>query len=562
MEFNIKTLETEVLIIGGGTAGCFSALTISENSSLKIIIADKANIKRSGCLAAGVNALNAYIGKGETPESYVEYVKRDSEGVIREDLVYSMAKGLNKSAKKLEELGLPFLKDNNGEYVLRGKRSIKINGENIKPVLAQALDDKKNISVLNHVHIIDYLMKDGVVIGAIGFSIREKAFLEIYAKKVICATGGASGLYKPNNPTFSRHKMWYSPFNTGAGYAMGIRAGAEMTSFEMRFIALRCKDTIAPTGTIAQGIGAEQVNSEGNEYVSKYGKPTTYTRLYATVMENLQGKGPCFLKTEGIGVEEQGDLFKAYLNMAPAQTLKWMEGNTGPTHENVEIEGTEPYIVGGHTASGYWVDHNRKTTLKSLYAIGDVAGGSPKKYVTGCLAEGEIAAMSIINTIENTKIIKLDSREISKRIEYYTHFFNNTPSHYTIGDIEEAMQKVMDEYAGGISTGYRYNNAKLRIAALRIEELLNLAEGVKATSVDEWLSIIETIDRLYICKVLIRHLGERKETRWKCYQENMDYPLKDDENWLKYLNSVYKDGSVKIILRGLVGRDKIYEHTN
>ena len=306
MEFDIKTLETDVLIIGGGTAGCFSALTISENSDLKIIIADKANIKRSGCLAAGVNALNAFISKDETPESFVEYVKRDSEGVIREDLVYGLAKGLNKAAKKLEELGLPFLRDENGEYVKRGKRSIKINGENIKPILAKALEEKKNISVLNYVNIADYLIKDERVIGAIGFSIRENTVYQIVAKKVVCATGGASGIYKPNNPTFSRHKMWYSPFNTGAGYAMGIRAGAEMTSFEMRFIALRCKDTIAPTGTIAQGIRAEQVNSKGEEYVSKYGKPTTYMRLYATVMENLKGNGPCFLKTEGISHEQQG----------------------------------------------------------------------------------------------------------------------------------------------------------------------------------------------------------------------------------------------------------------
>ncbi len=76
-------------------------------------------------------------------------------------------------------------------------------------------------------------------------------------RKFFCATGGAAGLYKPNNPGFSRHKMWYPPFNTGAGYAMGIDAGAEMTTFEMRFIALRCKDTIAPTGTIAQGVGGK-----------------------------------------------------------------------------------------------------------------------------------------------------------------------------------------------------------------------------------------------------------------------------------------------------------------
>lgn len=562
MKLDTCSIETDVLVIGGGTAGCFCALTVAENPNLKVVVLDKANIKRSGCLAAGVNALNAYIGQGETPESFVEYVKKDSEGIIREDLVLSIAKRLNLVTEKLEELGLVILKDKNGEYVQRGKRSIKINGENIKPLLADAVTAQDNITVLENVNVTDYIIKDGSVVGALGFSLRENRIYVIYAKKTVCATGGAAGLYKPNNPTFSKHKIWYSPFNTGAGYAMGVRGGAEMTSFEMRFIALRCKDTIAPTGTIAQGLKTVQVNARGEEYVEQYGRPSTHIRLYSTLMENSKGNGPCYLKTEGITDEQQRDLFKAYLNMAPAETLKWLERNTGPANENIEIEGTEPYIVGGHTASGYWVDYNRKTTLKNLYAIGDVAGGSPKKYVTGCLAEGQIAAISILDTISQVVIIKPHAGVINEKIQYISNFLDNTQSLYTINALEEAMQKVMDEYAGGISSGYAYNRTKLGVAAKRIDELMILVETLKANNLRELLSIFEIIDRLYVCKVLIRHLAARKETRWRCYQENTDYPQKDDENWSKYVNSVYNDGNVKIVFRELVGRDAVYEHTH
>ena len=173
-----------------------------------------------------------------------------------------------------------------------------------------------------------------------------------------------------------------------------------MTTFEMRFIALRCKDTIAPTGTIAQGVGARQVNAHGDIYETKYGL-TTSQRVYGTVMENREGNGPCYLRTEGISKEQEQDLYKAYLNMAPSQTLKWMEAGKGPSEENVEIEGTEPYIVGGHTASGYWIDNNRATTIEGLYAAGDVAGGCPQKYVTGALAEGEIAAEAILEYLND-----------------------------------------------------------------------------------------------------------------------------------------------------------------
>lgn len=284
---NKKILHTDILIIGGGTAGCYAALTIREKSDYSIIIAEKANIKRSGCLAAGVNAINAYIVKGRKPEDYVDYAKKDADGIVREDLLMTMSEGLNRVTDKMEKLGLVILKDENGEYVARGNRNIKINGENMKPILAEAVSKLTDCTVINRINITDYIVENNTIKGAYGFSIEDATAYEIRAKKVLCATGGVAGLYRPNNPGFSRHKMWYPPFNTGAGYAMGIRSGAEMTTFEMRFIALRCKDTIAPTGTIAQGVGAKQVNSLGEVYETKYGL-TTSERVYGTVMENLE----------------------------------------------------------------------------------------------------------------------------------------------------------------------------------------------------------------------------------------------------------------------------------
>ena len=276
-----------------------------------------------------------------------------------------MSERLNAVTKRLEQLGLVILKDKNGKYVTRGNRNLKINGENIKPILANAVKKLPNTDVLNRVNITDFFVKNNRISGAFGFGIENETFYIIEANAVIVATGGAAGLYKPNNPGFSRHKMWYPPFNTGAGYAMGIKAGAEMTTFEMRFIALRCKDTIAPTGTLAQGVGAKQINSLGEVYETKYGI-TTSQRVYGTVNENQQGRGPCYLQTEGITAEQDNSLKKAYLNMAPSQTLKWIESGKNPSEQNVEIEGTEPYIVGGHTASGYWVDTKRATTVKGL----------------------------------------------------------------------------------------------------------------------------------------------------------------------------------------------------
>ncbi len=575
-DIEVRRIKTDVLIIGGGTAGCYAALTLSRDTELSVVIAEKAHIKRSGCLAAGVNAINAYITKGHVPQDYVDYAKKDAAGIVREDLLLTAAEHFNEVTADMEQLGLVILKDENGDYVTRGNRNIKINGENFKPILAKAVQAQENVSVLNRVNITKLLTKDETVYGAVGFSLEDETAYVIEAKAVLVATGGAAGLYKPNNPGFSRHKMWYPPFNTGAGYAMGIQAGAEMTSFEMRFIALRCKDTIAPTGTIAQGVGAKQVNSRGFIYEDKYGL-TTSERVYGTVRENQLGNGPCYLKTSGIDKEQEENLLKAYLNMAPSQTLKWIETGELPGEQDVEIEGTEPYIVGGHTASGYWVDTNRETTIHGLYAAGDVAGGCPQKYVTGALAEGELAAKAIEAQLAGNvkvseeedlkgsdpapeKIEKYLENLAGQEIDAYKHILSEHISSFTAEELEEAMQKVMDEYAGGISTHYQYNEKQLKLANEKIDQLIALADQLAAGNMHELLFVYELKERLIVCKSLIAHLRGRKETRWHSFNENLDYSEKD-ENYFKYVNSRLVDGKIQIILRDIV-KEGSYEHTN
>jgi adenylylsulfate reductase subunit A len=563
-----KHIYKDVLIIGGGTAGCYAALTISRDSGLSVLIAEKANIKRSGCLAAGVNAINAYIVKGRTPQDYVDYATKDAAGIVRQDLLLTAAKEFNEVTADMERLGLVILKDENGDYVARGNRNIKINGENFKPILARAVQEAEGVEVLNNVNITDLLVERGQVYGAVGFSIREETAYVIHARAVLVATGGAAGLYKPNNPGFSRHKMWYPPFNTGAGYAMGIRAGAEMTTFEMRFIALRCKDTIAPTGTIAQGVRAKQVNSRGFVYEDKYGL-TTSERVYGTVKENQLGNGPCYLQTSGITKEQEEDLLKAYLNMAPSQTLKWIESGKGPGEQDVEIQGTEPYIVGGHTASGYWVNTHRETTVHRLYAAGDVAGGCPQKYVTGALAEGKIAARDILEKLAGepagTKGLSeaetacLDGK-ISEILDAYEAIRNETNPVFTVEELEEGMQKVMDEYAGGIASNYQFNEKQLHLADEKIDKLVEMAEHMAAKDMHELMFAYELKERLVVCKSVIAHLLNRKETRWHSFNENLDYPNRD-EAYFKYLNSKMVDGRLQVFLREIVREDE-YEHTN
>lgn len=557
-------LTTDIAVVGGGTAGCYAAVAIKEtNPDVRVLIVEKAHISRSGCLAAGVNALNAYLNPGETPESYLTYVRKDSAGLVRDDLVYTIGQRLNMAAEKLESWGLPFLKDESGRYKPRGRRNIQITGESIKPVIASAVE-RAGACILNRTVATNYMIKDGIVTGVFAFSAREKKFYVISAKAVICATGGAAGLYKPNNGGSARHKMWYCPFNVGTGFAMGLRAGAEMTTFEMRFIALRIKDVLSPTGTVAQGVKARQVNALGEEYQDRYENCSTPVRMYATLEENRAGRGPCYLDLTHLPDSVNRALKKAYLSMSPGLVLKWADEGSGPNGGPLEICGSEPYIVGGHGQAGYWVDSGRRTTVRGLFAAGDVVGGAPKKYVTGCFAEGEIAAVTALEYIRSVrnyeKNFTLDSPDVAvelSRVFAPLKYCSTGTEAGAAGPVapdeyEERLQKIMDEYAGGLSTGYELCESKLLIARKLLRDLEgDISRNIRAEDMYQLVKVHEVIDRVLVARTLVEHLLYRRETRWRSYQERVDYPQRDDGQWFKFVNSIYdkKSGDIKILER-------------
>lgn len=551
-------IDTDILIIGGGAAGCFAAVEIYKKSpTCRVVVMEKAHIERSGCLAMGLNAINAYLHAGQTPDSYVAYVERQFEGIIRKDLVYSIVQGLNDVVKDVEEMGLPIEKNEDGTYRMRGKRSIRIFGERLKPILAEAVQ-KTPAQVLNRVVATNFIYDGTRVSGAFGYGARNGMLYVIRAKAVIVATGGASGIYKPHNTGEARHLIWYCPWNVGTGYAMGIRIGAEMTSFENRFIALRVKDVNAPTGTIAVGARSKQINARGEDYLERYyqhlggNKCLTQHRLLATLEEKKAGRGPCYLDTTTLNDADERRLKEDFLNMNPQIILLWASKGMNPRRKPVEIQETEPFIVGGHCQAGYWIDKERRTTIPGLYAAGEVAGGAPKKYVSGSWVEGRIAATTVMEDAKDVTLKDIDNEifreEKNRLLTPLTKKTGISPQ-----EVRERLQKIMDEYAGGISMNYALQEERLLEARRLLKCLKDCTKDVAAVDNYTLVEALECIDRIDVARVLVEHLIYRKETRWACYQTRLDYPEKDDSRWLTFVNSVYNPTTdeIKMVERPL-----------
>lgn len=556
--------DTDLLIIGAGNAGCFAAIEAKRlDPKIDVLLMEKANIERSGCLAAGMDAINTYIKKGRTVEDYVRWSRSQAGGLLREDMAIKIGKNLNHPIEEWEKWGLPIKHDSEtDDYITRGKWDITVRGESMKPILAEQVR-KSGCRILNRVTATNYLIHDGKITGAFGFGVRDGKMYVIRAKAVCIATGGASGLYKTYNTDGeeSHHQLWYSPFNTGAGYALGIRAGAEMTSFEMRWCATRTKDFNGPIDTISVGYGTPMINAYGEKILqtryAEYGGETAprYIRASAPMEEWREGRGPCYMDTTHMSEDEIRDMKMDYLNERPAYVLYLASKGQDLTKEPIEIYGNDPYIVGGHTASGYWINsENWQTTLEGLFACGDVAGGVPNKFVGGCAAEGILVAHGALEYIEkNNQLEELDVKQIEKEKErIYAPYCRNIDEILRIenDEMEERMQRIMDEYAGGVHQFFRMNEHQLLHAQKEIRQLKEQEKYLYCDNFHDLMNIHETIDRLDVAEVLIEHLLYRRETRWPAWQTRTDFPDKD-ETFNCFVNSVRnpETGEIKVFKR-------------
>lgn len=536
----LKTVETDLLIIGGGNAGCFAAVEAKKiDPGLSVTIMEKAHIERSGACAAGMDAINTYIPPGKTPEDLVRWSRSQvGGGPIREDLALSNARELNEAVDDLERWGLPVMRDENGNIKYRGGWDISIHGEQLKPIMAEKAIEA-GAEVYNRIAATALLMDGERCIGAIGFGIRDGMLYVFRAKATIVATGGACGLYKSytSDATSSHHQTWMCPYNVGSGYAIGIREGAEMTSMEQRWVATRTKDFCGPVDTISVGYKSAVINARGDRILHKHyahlggDKAPRYIRANAPMEEWLAGRGPTYCDTTNLDPDGVRDLKIDYLNERPSFVLFLASRGQDITKDPIEIYGSDPYVVGGHTQSGYWVDLDRMTTIPGLFAAGETAGGNPNKFVGGCAAEGKLAARGALAYMATVTLPPLDSDQVGREKErVFAPLRRGTECDgITPVEMEERLQRLMDEYAGGTSQFYRTNEERLDYALRHLKMLQGQQDLLIASDLHDLMLAHEVIERLTVAEVLVHHLRFRKETRWQGWQTRTDYPEIDPD---------------------------------
>tara|TARA_A100000164_G_C21800651_1_gene720497 strand:- start:293 stop:1114 length:822 start_codon:yes stop_codon:yes gene_type:complete len=254
--------------------------------------------------------------------------------------------------------------------------------------------------------------------------------------------------------------------------------------------------------------------------------------------------------------------------MTVGQAVVWASQNIDPKETNPELVMSEPYVMGSHaTCSGAWASgpsdyapdeyqwgYNRMMTVDGLFGAGDAIGGTAHKFSSGSFTEGRIAGKSAIKYVNdlNGNIPEVDvneyeslMEEIYRPIEHYNVNRNEitagtvSPSYLLpLGGLQR-LEKIMDEYVGGISTHYMTNEPMLNRGLELIQMLKEDLDYLGADSLHQLQRAWELKHRVLASECVTRHTLFRKETRWPGYYYRGDHPKLNDKDWHCFTLSKY-----------------------
>ncbi len=576
-------VDCDILVVGGGMGGTGAAYESRYwGRDLKIVVAEKANIDRSGAVAQGLYAINCYMGMQwdeNQPEDHVRYARNDLMGMVREDLAYDMARHVDSTVHKFEEWGLPLMRDpETGRYQREGKWQIMIHGESYKPIVAEAARNSAD-KIYNRIMVTHLLMDENQpnrVGGAVGFNVRTGDFYVFRAKAVIVGAGGASHIFKPRSVGEGMGRTWYAPWSSASAYALPIQVGAKMTQMENRIVLCRFKDGYGPVGAYFLHLKTYTQNAYGEEYESKWYEHTknlvgeyidhhptpTCLRNHAFIEEMKAGRGPIHMVTKEAFQDPHKEVigWENFLGMTVGQAVVWASQDIDPKYINPELTTSEPYVMGSHaTCSGAWASgpedvspdeyywgYNRMMTVDGLFGAGDALGGTAHAFSSGSFTEGRLAAKAAVRFIrdrakDNVRISEKQLEELKTAVyRPLDHFAVNrneivggsvSPSYILPIHGLQRLEKIMDEYAGGISNNYMTNEPLLLRGLHLIHTLQEDFNSIGAEDLHQLQRAWELNHRITASECVIRHTLFREETRWPGYYYRGDFMKLDDHNW-------------------------------
>jgi succinate dehydrogenase/fumarate reductase flavoprotein subunit len=529
----------DILVIGGGTAGPMAAIKAKQaNPNLKVLLLEKANVKRSGAISMGMDGLNNAVVPGfATPEQYVREITVANDGIVNQKTVMAYARNSFAMIEELDRWGVKFEKDEIGDYAVKKVHHMGTyvlpmpEGHDIKKILYRQLK-KQRVEITNRLVATRLILADdGAVAGAFAFDCRTADFHVIGAKAVVLATGAAGRLGLPaSGYLFGTYE---NPANAGDGYSMAFHAGAELSNIECFQINPLIKDYNGPACAYVTGpFGGYTTNSRGQRFIEcDYWSGQMMQEFYN---ELESGNGPVFLKLDHLAEETIATIETIlHSNERPSRGRFHAGRHTDYRERMVEMHISEIGLCSGHSASGVWVDEHAATTVPGLYAAGDLAS-VPHNYMLGAFVYGKLAGESAAERAGNIEAAAVADGQIeAERERVWAPLLRD--SGLPPSQVEYKLRRMVNDYLQPPKV-----TRKMEIGLERFEAIREDLEALQAQNAHELMRAMEVYAIRDCAEMAARASLYRTESRWGLYHARVDFPERNDVDWLVHVQ-LHKD---------------------
>ncbi|MDI3398671.1 fumarate reductase/succinate dehydrogenase flavoprotein subunit [Pseudomonas sp. V88_4] len=530
MTRNTLEQEYDIVVIGGGTAGPMAAIKAKEkNKELRVLLVDKANVKRSGAISMGMDGLNNAIIPGHsTPEQYTKEITIANDGIVNQAAVYAYATHSFETIEQLDRWGVKFEKDETGDYAVKKVHHMGAyvlpmpEGHDIKKVLYRQLK-RARVSITNRLVCTRLLTdEEGAVNGVMGFDCRTADFHVIKAKAVILACGAAGRLGLPSSGYLMG--TYENPTNAGDGYAMAYHAGAELANLECFQINPLIKDYNGPACAYVTGpLGGYTANNKGERFIEcDYWSGQMMWEFH---QELESGNGPVFLKLDHLAEETIQNIEEIlHSNERPSRGQFHANRGTDYRTQMVEMHISEIGFCSGHSASGVWVNERAETSVKGLYSAGDMAA-VPHNYMLGAFTYGWFAGHNAAEFVAGREFSALDAEQIAKekaRVYAPLDREHGLPP----AQVEYKLRRFVNDYLQPPKV-----TKKMEIGLQRFSDIERDLDEMKANNAHELMRAMETSVIRDCAEMAARASLFRAESRWGLYHYRVDHPQRDDREW-------------------------------
>jgi succinate dehydrogenase/fumarate reductase flavoprotein subunit len=536
-----RLLAADVLVVGGGIAGCVAALRAAAAGS-KVLVLDKVgSIRRSGDAGRGLAFLTTYLDLGEewdTPEAFADWYVTIGDGLVDMTVAWPLAiDPLPDVCRLLEDIGVS-LHGTDGGYQRTqrmwtpGPLVVKFDGANIKPRLAERVAATPGITVVEGVHVTSVLLDgDGRAKGATGVDVRTGRFVVAAAGAVVLATGNAERVLF-NSPRRDPFNTYHVPYHGATGFALAARAGAVAANLE--FLGTFLFPRGFATGAMGNLIeaGGRLVNGNG-DLIAVVPEATSERRFGHGLVgkaanEVLAGRGPIFIDCTGLSAERLTDL-RSYLPYDAPLFLEFLEQSGIDLQRNpVEFELFNGAWSATGSPKGVVVDKRAQTAVPGLFAVGDMA--TPAYALAGSLTSGWVGGHEAARHAAEAGIAGIAAGDVAAERDRALRPLRQprTESSIPWREFEHELQDTITRFVG-----MDRNANGLRAAARYLENYATAAADLRAANPHELVRAHEAIDLCLFDRMMTAAATQREETRFNFIlgHRRSDFPESDDTAW-------------------------------